>query len=243
MLAPSAGLSPHYGNLKTDKPHPVSAQLPLRLLVRRLKKSCCPVSLQRQAGSAAGGGRPLCGAPLQLREHKLLGRGRPRRRCLRPTQQGKIVMLSRFACSPSWTPANLKSTALSPFQYGGGSFENGTAVAGNWERTISIYRSTYSSVVQARGWLPDAAGGTVWWGPHAAHATCCERAHLHKLRRCVVLAQPLTNQPGVAQTRRCRSGWRNCRTGTPSATSLSRTTALCGRSATRKTSRRFASGR
>ena len=30
----------------------------------------------------------------------------------------------------------------------------------------------HSSVVQARGWLPDAAGGTVWWGPHAAHATC-----------------------------------------------------------------------
>jgi len=86
LLAPSAGLSPHYGNLKTDKPHPVSAQLPLRLLVRRLKKSCCPVSLQRQAGSAAGGGRPLCGAPFQLREHKLLGRRRPRRRCLRPTQ-------------------------------------------------------------------------------------------------------------------------------------------------------------
>ena len=39
LLAPSTGLSPHYGNLKTDKPHPVSAQLPLRLLVRRLKKA------------------------------------------------------------------------------------------------------------------------------------------------------------------------------------------------------------
>ena len=74
-----------------------------------------------------------------------------------------------------------------PNRYGGGSFENGTAVEGNWERTISIYRSTYSSVVQARGWLPDAAGGTVWWGPHAAHATCCERA-LHICTSCVVVS-------------------------------------------------------
>jgi dipeptidase len=59
-----------------------------------------------------------------------------------------------------------------PNRYGGGTFPNGSAVTGNWERTISIYRSTYSSVVQARGWLPDSVGGTVWWGPHAAHATC-----------------------------------------------------------------------
>ena len=45
-----------------------------------------------------------------------------------------------------------------PNRYGGGAFKNGTSVTGNWERTLSIYRSTYSSVVQARGWLPDAAG-------------------------------------------------------------------------------------
>jgi dipeptidase len=59
-----------------------------------------------------------------------------------------------------------------PNRYGGGAYPNGSEVLGNWERTISIYRSTYSSVVQARGWLPDSVGGTVWWGPHAAHATC-----------------------------------------------------------------------
>lgn len=39
------------------------------------------------------------------------------------------------------------------------------------ERTIAIYRSSDSYVVQSRAWLPDAVGGVVWFGPGPAHGT------------------------------------------------------------------------
>lgn len=39
------------------------------------------------------------------------------------------------------------------------------------ERTIAIYRSSDSYVVQSRSWLPDAVGGVIWFGPGAAHGT------------------------------------------------------------------------
>lgn len=39
------------------------------------------------------------------------------------------------------------------------------------ERTIALYRSSDSYVVQARSWLPDAVGGVIWFGPAAAHST------------------------------------------------------------------------
>mmetsp|Transcript_3767 Transcript_3767/g.5048 ORF Transcript_3767/g.5048 Transcript_3767/m.5048 type:complete len:609 (-) Transcript_3767:738-2564(-) len=35
---------------------------------------------------------------------------------------------------------------------------------GSWERTISMYRTTFTWVVQARHWLPDAVGGTIFFG-------------------------------------------------------------------------------
>lgn len=44
-------------------------------------------------------------------------------------------------------------------------------VAGNWERPIALFRTSDSYVIQSRGWLPDAMGGVIWFGPHAAHAT------------------------------------------------------------------------
>ena len=44
-------------------------------------------------------------------------------------------------------------------------------VAGNWERAISLERTSDSHVVQARAWLPDEVGGVLWWGPLAPHAT------------------------------------------------------------------------
>jgi dipeptidase len=44
-------------------------------------------------------------------------------------------------------------------------------VAGNWERAISIQRTSDSYVVQARSWLPDEVGGVLWFGPHTPHAT------------------------------------------------------------------------
>ena len=48
-----------------------------------------------------------------------------------------------------------------PDRYGGGAFPNGTRV-GSRDRTLSIYRSNYSLVVQARGWLLAAVDGMVW---------------------------------------------------------------------------------
>ena len=46
-----------------------------------------------------------------------------------------------------------------------------TTVQGNWERSISLIRTSDSHVVQARSWLPDAVGGTLWWGPYAPQGT------------------------------------------------------------------------
>ena len=42
---------------------------------------------------------------------------------------------------------------------------------GTWERPISIFRCDHSYVGQARHWLPDACGGTLWFGPHNPHGT------------------------------------------------------------------------
>ena len=39
-----------------------------------------------------------------------------------------------------------------------------TGSKGAWERTIGLYRTTYTWVVQSRGWLPNAIGGTTWFG-------------------------------------------------------------------------------
>jgi len=39
---------------------------------------------------------------------------------------------------------------------------------GNWERTVGLYRSSDTYIVQSRGWLPDDVGGTLWWGAYAA---------------------------------------------------------------------------
>jgi len=44
-------------------------------------------------------------------------------------------------------------------------------VAGNWERTIAIFRTQFSHVLVARSWLPREIGGTVWYASHAAHTS------------------------------------------------------------------------
>ena len=59
----------------------------------------------------------------------------------------------------------------SPDRYGGCAGAGCDGVAGNWERSISLYRTSDTVVVQARGWLPDAVGGTLWFAPHAAHGS------------------------------------------------------------------------
>jgi len=44
-------------------------------------------------------------------------------------------------------------------------------VKGNWERTIGLFRTSDSYIVQSRHWLPDATGGVLWWGAHSAPYT------------------------------------------------------------------------
>jgi dipeptidase len=56
-----------------------------------------------------------------------------------------------------------------PNRYGEGEGEQ--SVVGAWERPISLFRCSYSYVLQARDWLPDPIGGLVWWGPDAPHST------------------------------------------------------------------------
>ncbi|MGM0465443.1 MAG: dipeptidase [Acidobacteriota bacterium] len=67
-----------------------------------------------------------------------------------------------------------KGFAAGPFgtpnRYAGGRGEH--LLPGAWERAISIFRCSYSFVIQARNWLPDHIGGVVWWGPDAPHTTC-----------------------------------------------------------------------
>jgi len=56
-----------------------------------------------------------------------------------------------------------------PTRYAAGAGE--AQVKGNWERTISLYRTSDSYIVQARGWLPNEVGGAVWFGPSVASGT------------------------------------------------------------------------
>ena len=56
-----------------------------------------------------------------------------------------------------------------PDRYGS-NFED-SSVEGNWERTIAMFRSSDTYVVQSRSGLPDAVGGVIWFGSGAAHTT------------------------------------------------------------------------
>lgn len=41
----------------------------------------------------------------------------------------------------------------------------------DWERSVALYRCSYSFVAQCRGWLPDAVGGVLWFGEGAPDTT------------------------------------------------------------------------
>lgn len=57
-----------------------------------------------------------------------------------------------------------KGLAAGPFgnpnRWSGGRPPQGTI---GWERSISIFRCAYATVIQSRGWLPPAIGGLVWF--------------------------------------------------------------------------------
>jgi len=52
-----------------------------------------------------------------------------------------------------------------------GTTEGNAKLKGAWERTLSIYRSGYTFVLQGRSWLPDPIGGVLWFGPDEAMST------------------------------------------------------------------------
>eukprot|EP00958_Prasinococcus_capsulatus_P020889 scaffold2773_cov410-Prasinococcus_capsulatus_cf.AAC.2 len=68
-----------------------------------------------------------------------------------------------------------------PDRYSGGQGEQ--QVKGNWERSIGLFRTSDSYIVQARAWLPAEIGGVAWFGSHAAHGTCYIPFELHELPR------------------------------------------------------------
>ncbi|CAK4668052.1 unnamed protein product [Aphanomyces euteiches] len=55
----------------------------------------------------------------------------------------------------------------SPVRYDGPHWD----VQGEWERSISMYRTMFSFVLQTNGDLPDHLGGTVWFGQGSPHGT------------------------------------------------------------------------
>lgn len=46
------------------------------------------------------------------------------------------------------------------------------ATLGEWERAISMFRCSYSVIMQARAWMPSEIGGVIWFGEDAPHSTC-----------------------------------------------------------------------
>ena len=58
-----------------------------------------------------------------------------------------------------------------PRRYRGGSFRV-DGVSYSWQRQIAQVQCEYSITTQSRGWLPDAVGAVLWYGPCNPDATC-----------------------------------------------------------------------
>ena len=82
----------------------------------------------------------------------------------------------------------------------GGGNGNRNATVG-WERTIATHHSIVSLVLEARGWLPDAAGGYVWFAPHAAHTSA------YAPFPCGLLRLPEEGAPALPDSYALPSGW------------------------------------
>eukprot|EP00808_Paulinella_micropora_P020942 g44904.t1 len=50
---------------------------------------------------------------------------------------------------------------------------------GNFERSISIFRSTQTYVIQSRSWLPEGLGGKIHWAAYAPHASIYNPIWVH----------------------------------------------------------------
>ena len=71
---------------------------------------------------------------------------------------GPFGDVMRFEAMPSWMdPDN------------GIEYPEETSTAVGFERAISLYRTVYASVAQARSKLPDEVGAVVWISPYAPH--------------------------------------------------------------------------
>jgi len=58
-----------------------------------------------------------------------------------------------------------------PMDAGNDTGDPDAKLKGAWERPLSIYRSGYSFVLQARSWMPNPIGGVVWFGPDEPMST------------------------------------------------------------------------
>jgi dipeptidase len=76
-----------------------------------------------------------------------------------------------FTVMRSWYNNTEYSTSVGlasgPFQtpdrYSGGAYD--WIGKGSWERTIAIYRSSDSYIIQSRNYVSSEIGGVIWWGP------------------------------------------------------------------------------
>jgi len=76
--------------------------------------------------------------------------------------QSKGVTAGPF-CNPYRYPG--------PMDAGNDTGDPNAKLKGAWERPLSIYRSGYSFVLQARSWMPDPIGGVMWFGPDQPMST------------------------------------------------------------------------
>jgi dipeptidase len=71
----------------------------------------------------------------------------------------KYDMTKGVAAGPFGNPDRFKTQGI-------------TKVAGAWERSIGLFRTSQAHVLQARSFLPKDQSGVIWFGPHAAHGSC-----------------------------------------------------------------------
>ena len=94
-----------------------------------------------------------------------------------PISSADLTPASLFSVHRDWyseTPYDPSQAGVlaagafgTPDRYSGGEGEQ--EVEGAWERTIALYRTSSSFVVQSRSWLPSQIGGVIWFGAYAPH--------------------------------------------------------------------------